>query len=55
MEKDLFFSISLYSFFLFLEYIYWATKVTPRLSIPILFETEISENIFLIKNEPYNV
>ena len=38
-------------------YIYWATKDTLRLYIPtyILFETKISENIFLIKYEHYNV
>ena len=40
--------------YLFL-YIYWATKETPRLYIPILFESKISENIFLIKYKHYNV
>ena len=35
--------------------IYWATKETPRLYIPILFATKISGNIFLIKYERYNV
>ena len=36
-------------------YIYWATKETLRLYIHFLFETKISENIFLIQYEHFNV
>ena len=35
--------------------IYWATKETPSGYIPILFETKISEHVFLNKYEHYNV
>ena len=38
-----------------MAYIYWATKETPRLYIPISFETKVSENIFLIKYKHYHL